>query len=108
LFDLSISDYKNWAKGLKKAGYATDKNYPNKLINLIENYKLFVYDEIVLKKRIRNKKSIKDSVFRHEVLKGDTLYSLSKKYNISIKDLLKINKLKDRILIIGQLLIIDK
>ena len=51
LFDLSISDYKNWAKGLKKAGYATDKNYPNKLINLIENYKLFVYDEIVLKKR---------------------------------------------------------
>jgi len=47
-------------------------------------------------------------VFRHEVLKGDTLYSLSKIYNISIKDLLKINKLKDRTLIIGQLLIIDK
>ena len=75
---------------------------------MIENYKLFVYDEIVLKKRIRNKKSTKDSVFKHKVLKGDTLYSLSKKYNISIKDLLKINKLKDRTLIIGQLLIIDK
>ena len=108
LFDLSISDYKNWAKGLKKAGYATDKNYPNKLINLIENYKLFVYDEIVLKKRTRKKISDSDNVFKHEVLKGDTLYSLSKKYNISIKELIKINKLKGRTLITGQLIIIDK
>ena len=108
LFDLSISDYKNWAKGLKKAGYATDKNYPNKLINLIEKYRLFIYDEIVLNKRVHNKKNLKDVRFKHEVLKGDTLYTLSKKYNISIKDLLKINKLKDNTLIIGQLLIIDK
>tara|TARA_B110000003_G_scaffold77034_1_gene78631 strand:- start:7 stop:789 length:783 start_codon:yes stop_codon:yes gene_type:complete len=108
LFGLSISDYKNWAKGLKKAGYATDKNYHNKLINLIENYKLFIYDEIVLKKRSRKNKSVRDYTLKHEVVKGDTLYSISKKYKISIKDLLKINKLKDRTLIIGQLLIIDK
>ncbi|MDB9712498.1 glucosaminidase domain-containing protein [Flavobacteriaceae bacterium] len=108
LFDLSISDYKNWAKGLKKAGYATDKKYPDKLINLIENYKLFIYDEIVLKKRISKKSSVKVNVFKHEVIKGDTLYFLSKKYNISIRELLKINNLKDKTLIIGQLLIIDK
>lgn len=108
LFDLSISDYKNWAKGLKKAGYATDKNYPNKLINLIENYKLFIYDEIVLKKRSRKNKGVRDYTLKHEVVKGDTLYSISKKYKISIKELLKINKLKDRTLTIGQLLIIDK
>lgn len=108
LFDLSISDYKNWAKGLKKAGYATDKNYPNKLINLIENYKLFIYDEIVLKKRSRKNKGVRDYTLKHEVVKGDTLYSISKKYKISIKELVKINKLKDKTLTIGQLLIIDK
>ena len=108
LFDLSISDYKNWAKGLKKAGYATDKNYPNKLINLIENYKLFIYDEIVLKKRSRKNKGVRDYTLKHEVVKGDTLYSISKKYKISIKELVKINKLKDKTLTIGQLLLIDK
>ena len=85
-----------------------DKNYPNKLINLIENYKLFIFDEIVLNKKIRKNRSLRDNTLKHEVSKGDTLYSISKKYNISIKELLKINKLKDKTLIIGQLLIIDK
>ena len=108
LFDLSISDYKNWAKGLKKAGYATDKKYPIKLINLIESYKLFIYDDIVLKKRSRKNNNSANKIHKHIVIKGDTLYSLSKKYNISIDRLLKINKLKDRTLIIGQLLIISK
>ena len=37
-------DYKKWAKGLKKAGYATDKKYDKKLINVIEKYKLYKYD----------------------------------------------------------------
>ena len=45
LFDYKINDYKSWAKGLKKAGYATDPNYPTKLINIIETYKLYEYDE---------------------------------------------------------------
>ena len=108
LFDLSISDYENWAKGLKKAGYATDKNYPKKLINLIESYKLFIYDDIVLKKRNRKQRNSKIEYRMHKVIKGDTFYSLSKKYNISMDDLLKINKLKDKTLIIGQLLIISK
>ena len=108
LFDLSISDYKNWAKGLKKAGYATDKNYPKKLINLIESYKLFIYDDIVLKKRKQKNTNNKANYLKHEVNKGDTLYSLSKKYNVAIDDLMKINKLKDGTLIIGQLLIISK
>lgn len=39
-------DYKAWAKGLKTAGYATDKNYHNKLINTIEKYKLYKLDEM--------------------------------------------------------------
>ena len=37
LFDLDITDYKGWAYGLRKAGYATDPAYPTKLIRLIEN-----------------------------------------------------------------------
>ena len=44
LFHYKITDYKSWAFGLKKAGYATDPNYPHKLITLIEEYKLHQYD----------------------------------------------------------------
>ena len=44
LFKLKITDYKGWAKGLQKAGYATDKSYANKLIKLIEDYELHQYD----------------------------------------------------------------
>ncbi len=44
LFDYKVTDYKSWAHGLKKAGYATDPAYPKKLINLIETYKLYEYD----------------------------------------------------------------
>ena len=38
-------DYKKWAHGLKKAGYATDKHYAGKLIKVIEDYKLYEYDK---------------------------------------------------------------
>ena len=44
LFDLDRYDYKSWAQGLRKAGYATDPNYPSKLINLIEKYELYLLD----------------------------------------------------------------
>lgn len=44
LFDLKPTDYKGWAYGLKKAGYATDPSYPTKLIRLIEEYRLYQYD----------------------------------------------------------------
>ncbi len=45
LFDLKPTDYKGWARGLKKAGYATDPRYPDKLIDLIERYELNKLDE---------------------------------------------------------------
>ena len=45
LFDIDKKDYHGWAHGLRKAGYATDKAYPEKLINLIEKYKLYELDE---------------------------------------------------------------
>ena len=45
LFALEITDYKGWANGLKKAGYATDNQYPQKLIRIIEEYDLAQYDK---------------------------------------------------------------
>ena len=44
LFDLELTDYMSWAYGLKTAGYATDPKYPEKLIRLIEEYRLYEYD----------------------------------------------------------------
>ena len=49
LFDLEITDYKGWARGLKQAGYATLPVYANVLINLIETYDLTQYDKLALK-----------------------------------------------------------
>lgn len=46
LFDLDITDYKGWAYGLRKAGYATDPAYPAKLIKLIEEYGLYLFDTL--------------------------------------------------------------
>ena len=45
LFKYKRTDYKKWAYGLKKAGYAQDPRYPKKLIELIERYKLYHYDK---------------------------------------------------------------
>lgn len=44
LFQLGIRDYKGWARGLQKCGYATDRAYANKLIKIIEDYELYKYD----------------------------------------------------------------
>lgn len=46
LFDLDRTDYKGWAYGLKKAGYATDPGYATKLIKYIEDYKLYRFDDL--------------------------------------------------------------
>ncbi|MBR3951686.1 MAG: glucosaminidase domain-containing protein [Bacteroidaceae bacterium] len=43
LFELKITDYKGWAKGLRKCGYAEDPKYPEKLITIIEKYDLQRY-----------------------------------------------------------------
>ncbi len=45
LFQLDITDYKGWAHGLKKAGYATNPQYPEIIIGIIEKYKLDQYDQ---------------------------------------------------------------
>ena len=47
LFGYKKLDYKKWAKGLKKAGYATNPNYESLLIDLIERYELYTFDKVV-------------------------------------------------------------
>jgi len=49
-FELKITDYKGWAKELKNAGYATNSKYPKLLIKIIEDHKLYKYDQIALGK----------------------------------------------------------
>lgn len=55
LFDLEITDYRGWAYGLKAAGYATDPDYPKLLIKIIEENRLFLYDNSLGGKRPKPK-----------------------------------------------------
>ncbi len=106
LFKLKSDDYEGWAKELSRAGYATDRRYPAKLIGIIEKYKLHKYDYEILGKSY--KKTKRNKLPSHIVEKGDTLYSISRKYSISVDELKEINNLKDNIIIVGQYLKISK
>ncbi len=109
LFDLRPTDYKKWARGLSKAGYATDRKYPQKLISLIEQHGLHKYDRPIKdRSEIANVSSrLGDDDRTHTVKSGDTLYSISKRYSISLDELKRINKMKDTNLAIGQKLILE-
>lgn len=116
LFNLPKDDYQAWAKGLRAAGYATDPKYPEKLISYIERYNLGQFDAQVLGTKytpIENKSIRIASVNSnyngpfYEVQKGDTLYSISRKYNVMIDDLKVKNNLSDNTISIGQRLIVN-
>ncbi len=110
LFQLKKTDYKGWAKGLKKAGYATDPSYANKLITIIETYDLYKYDNEGMSKREARKwqKLLKKKPWLanpHEVLiangiayvvarDGDTFQLLGGEFEISWKKLAKFNDLQ--------------
>ena len=105
LFKLDKGDYESWAKGLKAAGYATDVKYPEKLIGLIERFELYKYDNEVLS---RDFKPVKKEVIvaqggnYYTIQQGDTLYSLSKRFNLTVDDLKKLNNMSDNAISIGQ------
>lgn len=108
LFTFKQNDYVSWAYGLKEAGYATDKLYPIKLIKLIEDYELYRFDEQVLGYKTDIEKATVPSQNQHEVIKGDTLYSISKRYNLSVEELMKLNNLNGNTISIGQFLKVTK
>lgn len=60
LFELKVTDYKGWAKGLKAAGYATNPKYPQLLIRIIEENDLAKYDKMKLEKSSKGKKDKKE------------------------------------------------
>jgi len=103
LFDLKKDDYKAWAKGLREAGYATDRHYPQKLISFIEKYRLYRFDEQVIDQGYVVEVAPKAYDYKvHIVEKGDTLYSISRKYYVSVPELMKMNRLNGTTLSIGQ------
>ncbi|HLS31616.1 MAG TPA: glucosaminidase domain-containing protein [Flavobacteriaceae bacterium] len=118
LFELPIDDYKGWSYGLKAAGYATDPSYPKKLIGIIERYDLHQYDEKVLEKLNRGQEEQTEEQLAdvdnqpsntqtYIVQKGDTLYSISKKFGLSVESLKKQNNLSENNIAIGQELIVS-
>ncbi len=104
LFRLSPTDFKSWAEGLQKSGYATDKAYANKLIKLIEDYELYRFD----KKNYRRVSSNKEEVitvqnWKHQpykthgllyvlAIEGDTYESIANEFDFKANDLLKYNE----------------
>ncbi len=136
LFKYPITDYKDWAYGLKRAGYATNPRYPQLLIYYIKKYHLYKYDRSGLKysKRNRRKKryaiysepeisafvKVRTSMYGRPVLKnngrrliivksGDTFKKVAAEFEMSTHKLLKINELKRKhILHPGDLLYLVK
>jgi len=104
LFKLKKNDYEGWAKGLRKAGYATDPKYPTKLINIIKKYNLEAYDKKVLGETVSISKPDDTKIGTYTVKKGDTLYSISRRYNIAVDTLKEYNGLRNNEISIGQVL----
>lgn len=105
LFSLPKDDYKGWARGLKKAGYATDPRYPEKLISIVERYNLAALDQEVLGETTTQSGSdSQGEVQTYVVLQGDTLYSISRKFNLTVDTLKAYNGLDSNTISIGQTL----
>ena len=110
LFKLEITDYKGWARGLKKAGYATDPSYANRLITIIEDYDLYKYDR--RSGRTPKPQPVQTIVNAHQVYiandiayvvarDGDTFEGLGKEFDINWKKLVKYNDLHREYTLMG-------
>ncbi len=98
LFKLKITDYKGWARGLKKAGYATNPRYAEQLIDIIELYDLHRYDTKKGAKWMKEFPNPHQPYLANDLLyivarRGDTFKSISREFDISQKKLRKYNDL---------------
>ncbi|MCP9612353.1 glucosaminidase domain-containing protein [Coprobacter tertius] len=104
LFELKSTDYKGWARGLQQCGYATDKAYASKLIQLIELYELYQYDRKGSRDKIPN--TTQQIVIRRPVYKsygllyveardGDSMASLAKELGFKKKKLCSYNEIPE-------------
>lgn len=125
LFSLSPTDYRGWAYGLKSCGYATNPQYANKLIQIIELYKLYDYDKAKRYDHFMAEHSGTDQPINAEgtlhaihafndnyylyAREGDTFKILSKEVGISWRKLAKYNELdKHTILHKGDIIYLKK
>ena len=120
LFQLNPLDYKGWARGLKACGYATSPVYAKKLIELIDTYELYLYDEdeYGVSRRPVKYDEIKINIHKFftnndilcvKAIAGDTWESLSKELGVSSKKLLKFNEAESSVRINeGDLIYIQK
>ena len=128
LFELNKDDYRGWAAGLKAAGYATNPRYAELLVTLVERYDLSKYDrkegyiekikredkvltEIVQNIPEENKQEASKAPVEmkiYEVKQGDTMYSIAKRFAITIDDLKILNDLGSADVKLGQLLLVSK
>ena len=101
LYELKITDYKGWARGLKKYGYAEDPQYPEKLITIIERYNLQQYVKGV-KSRPKEEANAQEIVLLRDVFKawgllyvlaeeGDTYECIAADTGFDAKELAKYN-----------------
>ena len=114
LFKLKITDYKGWARGLKKAGYATNPRYADQLIDIIELYDLYKYDKKGGLKWMKENPNphqpyIANDLVYIVVRSGDSWKSISKEFDISQRKLRKYNDLyKGYTLQVGDILYLEK
>lgn len=108
LFRLNITDYRGWARGLKACGYATNPNYAQKLIDIIELYKLHQYDQAKRFDKFMAEHGGKDQpvgngnklhpihIYNDNYYlvarNGDTFKSIAKETNLSWRKLAKYNE----------------
>lgn len=100
LFSLDVTDYKGWAKGLSKAGYATDPQYAHKIIDIIERYELHHLDSPSGRDFATHapKKSsgLRHSQYQNDVRyaltqAGDTPISLAERNDVTVRQIVRYN-----------------
>lgn len=125
LFSLSLQDYRGWAHGLKACGYATNPRYAYKLIELIELYKLYVYDSarsydhamveysgnqtIVNQAKPLHPIAIFNKNYYIRARRGDTFKLIGEEIGVSYKKIAKYNERdKDDALTEGEIIFLKK
>ena len=81
------------------------QKYPDKLIGLIERFELYKFDNEVLQRNyipIKKEPLVEISEGYYTIQQGDTLYSLSKKFKLTVEELQKINNLSSSTISLGQ------
>lgn len=100
LFDFKITDYKAWAKGLKTAGYATNKKYADLLIKLIEENQLYELDKVKETQSILAESSrnvyLHPNRIKYVISKeGETLLEIAKEFDMRLWQLYKYNDIEN-------------